>query len=29
MIVAADTAALMEKIDVMPRPLCLVPTMGA
>lgn len=29
MIVAADTAALLEKIDTMPRPLCLVPTMGA
>ncbi len=29
MIVAADTAALLEKIDAVPRPLCLVPTMGA
>lgn len=29
MIVVAETAALGEKIDVLPRPLCLVPTMGA
>lgn len=29
MIVAADTAALLEKIDSLPQPLCLVPTMGA
>ena len=29
MIVVADTPALLEKIDAMPRPLCLVPTMGA
>lgn len=29
MIVVADTAGLLEKIDAVPRPLCLVPTMGA
>lgn len=29
MIVVADTAALREKVHALPRPLCLVPTMGA
>ncbi len=29
MIVVAHTTALLEKIDAVPRPLCLVPTMGA